>query len=133
MHPDGGECGGGCDLSDAELSFVRAWRKSKTPLLAQRTREKWGTRGELGSGGVRYGGGKDFRVGQERTMGVGKIDPEAMQPSGVQSFEFSDRNPAVGSWGGTDASGGQTATPSPAEQRVTPEGAVVSPDAGLTY
>jgi hypothetical protein len=66
-------------------------------------------------------------------MSVGKIDPEAMQPSGVQSFEFSDRNPAVESWGGADAEGGQIATPSPAEQRVTPEGTAVSPDAGLKY
>jgi hypothetical protein len=62
-----------------------------------------------------------------------KIDPEAAQPATVQSFELSDRNPAATSWGGTDAEGGQIASPAAAESRVTPEGAAVSPDAGLKY
>lgn len=60
-----------------------------------------------------------------------KIDPEAMQPSGVQAAEFSDRNPAVANWGGTDAEGGLMSTPALAESRVTPAGASVSPEAGL--
>jgi hypothetical protein len=63
----------------------------------------------------------------------GKIDPEAMEPSTVQAFELSDRNPAVANWGGTDAEGGQVPTPAASEQRVTPEGPAVSPDAGLQY
>jgi len=41
----------------------------------------------------------------------GKIDPEAAQPSTVQSFELSDRNPPVVNWGGTDAEGGQIEAP----------------------
>jgi hypothetical protein len=62
-----------------------------------------------------------------------KIDPEAMQPSTVQAFEFSDRNPAVVEWGGTDAEGGQIAAPAGSEARVTPEGNAVSADTGLKY
>ena len=63
----------------------------------------------------------------------GKLDPEAATPSTVQSFDMSDRNPAVETWGGTDAEGGQIATPPVAEQRVTPEGPAVSADEGLKY
>jgi hypothetical protein len=59
-----------------------------------------------------------------------KINPQAAQPATVQSFELSDRNPAVTEWGET---GGQIAAPAAAEQRVTPEGKAVSPDAGLKY
>jgi len=59
-----------------------------------------------------------------------KIDPEAAQPSTVQSFELSDRNPAVAEWG---EGGGQVETPAASESRVTPEGAAVSPEAGLKY
>ena len=62
-----------------------------------------------------------------------KIDPEAAQPATVQSFDLSDRNPAVTNWGGTDAEGGQIASPAATGSRVTPEGAAVSPDAGLKY
>jgi hypothetical protein len=62
-----------------------------------------------------------------------KINPEAMEPSTEQSFFLSDRNPAVAEWGGTDAEGGQIASPMPSEQRVTREGPAVSPDAGLEY
>jgi hypothetical protein len=62
-----------------------------------------------------------------------KIDPESAQPTTVQSFEFSDRNPPVVSWGGTDADGGQVASPSLSEERVTPEGPAVPADAGLQY
>jgi hypothetical protein len=62
----------------------------------------------------------------------GKIDPEAMTPSTVQSFDFSDRNPVV-KWSGTDADGGQIGSPAESEQRVTPEGPAVSPNAGLEY
>jgi len=64
---------------------------------------------------------------------MSKIDPEAAQPSTVQSFEFSDRNPAVTNWGGTDAEGGPIATPAAAEGRVSREGAAVPADAGLQY
>jgi hypothetical protein len=63
----------------------------------------------------------------------GKINPEAMQPSTVQSFFFSDRNPAVENWGGTDAEGAHIPSPSESEERVTPEGPAVSPNAGLKY
>jgi hypothetical protein len=69
---------------------------------------------------------------EEKTMSE-KINPEAMEPSTIQSANFSDRNPAVTVWGGTDAAGGQIASPAPLEQRVTPEGPVVSPNAGLKY
>jgi hypothetical protein len=69
---------------------------------------------------------------EKRTMSE-KINPEAAQPSTIQSYEFSDRNPAVVTWGGTDADGGQIASPSLAEARVMPEGAAVPADAGLKY
>jgi hypothetical protein len=59
------------------------------------------------------------------------IDPEAAEPSTPQAFEQSDRNPAVASWGGTDAEGGQTASPAPLESRVTQPGPAPSPNAGL--
>jgi len=62
-----------------------------------------------------------------------KIDPEAGKPTTVQAYEQSDRNPKVENWGGTDAEGGQIASPAEAESRVTPEGPAVSPDAGLKY
>jgi hypothetical protein len=48
-----------------------------------------------------------------------KINPEAAEPATVQSFDLSDRNPAVLEWG---AGGGPIASPAAAEQRVTPEG-----------
>jgi hypothetical protein len=60
----------------------------------------------------------------------GKINPEAAEPSTVQAFDLSDRNPAVVEWGG---GGGQIASPTMAEQRVTPEGPAVPEDAGLEY
>jgi hypothetical protein len=63
----------------------------------------------------------------------GKINPEAMEPSTVQSFFLSDRNPPVTELGGTDAEGGQIASPAASEQRVTPEGPAVSLDTGLKY
>jgi hypothetical protein len=47
------------------------------------------------------------------------INPELAQPSTQQAFEQSDRNPAVTTWGGTDADGGQRATPAPSGSRVT--------------
>jgi hypothetical protein len=58
------------------------------------------------------------------------IKPELEEPSGMQSFEQSDRNPAVTNWGGTDADGGQT-TPAFSESRVTQPGPATSPNAGL--
>lgn len=61
-----------------------------------------------------------------------KIDPEAMEPSTVQSAVLSDRNPPV-NWGGTDADGGQIAPPATSESRVTAESPAVSPDTGLKY
>jgi hypothetical protein len=63
----------------------------------------------------------------------GKVDPEAMKPSTVQAFDSSDRNPSVAHLGGTKALGGQIASPAESEERVTPEGPAVSPDAGLKY
>lgn len=60
----------------------------------------------------------------------GRIDPEAMEPSTVQSALLSDRNPAVTEFG---ESGGQIAAPATSESRVTPEGPEISPDAGLKY
>ena len=56
------------------------------------------------------------------------INPEAGQPSGMQSFEQSERNPAVVNWG---ESGGQIGAPALSESRVTPAGGAVSPNAGL--
>lgn len=63
----------------------------------------------------------------------GKIDPEAMEPSTVQDFFLSDRNPVVTEWGGAEAEGGQIASPAETEQRVTRESPAVSPNAGLKY
>jgi hypothetical protein len=71
-------------------------------------------------------------LGEEENMSE-KIDPESMQPTTEQSFFFSDRNPAVTRWGGTDAEGGQIAAPVASEQRVTPESPVVPADEGLKY
>jgi hypothetical protein len=62
-------------------------------------------------------------------INAGKINPEAAEPSTIQSNELSDRNPPVGEWG---EGGGLIATPAAAEGRVTPEGAAVPADAGLT-
>jgi hypothetical protein len=59
-----------------------------------------------------------------------KINPEAAEPSTVQSAVLSDRNPVVGEWG---ESGGQIGSPAPSEQKVTPESPAVSPDTGLKY
>jgi hypothetical protein len=59
-----------------------------------------------------------------------KIDPEAMQPTTIQSFDYSDRNPVINEWG---EGGGQVAAPGNAESRVTPEGAQVPADEGLQY
>jgi len=67
---------------------------------------------------------------KEGKMAGEKINPEAAQPSTVQDFAYSDRNPAVTGWG---ENGGQVETPAASEGRVTPEGAAVSPDAGLQY
>lgn len=59
------------------------------------------------------------------------INPEAGQPSGTQAYEQSDRNPAVASWGGSEAEGGQLNAPAPWESRITKAGEAPSPDAGL--
>jgi hypothetical protein len=59
------------------------------------------------------------------------IDPEAAEPSTTQAFEQSDRNPVVTDLGGTDAQGGQTASPSPTASRVTEPGPAPSGEAGL--
>jgi hypothetical protein len=58
------------------------------------------------------------------------INPEAGQPASFQSYEQSDRNPAV-NWGGTDADGGPVPAPAAAASRVTAPGPAVSPNAGL--
>jgi len=62
-----------------------------------------------------------------------KINPEAAEPTTIQSANMSDRNPPVTSLGGTDAEGGLIASPASGEGRVTAEGPAVSPDAGLKY
>jgi hypothetical protein len=59
------------------------------------------------------------------------VNPEAAEPSTTQAFEQSDRNPAVTDLGGTDAQGGQTASPSPTASRMTEPGPAPSADAGL--
>jgi hypothetical protein len=84
---------------------------------SRKEREKWGTQRFMNS----------FK--EEANMSS-KIDPEAGQPTTVQSFEFSNRNPVVMEWGG---GGGVIASPSAAESRVTQESAAVSPDAGMEY
>ena len=56
------------------------------------------------------------------------INPEAGQPSGMQSFEQSERNPVITSLG---ESGGQIGAPAFSESRMTPAGGAVSPNAGL--
>ena len=61
----------------------------------------------------------------------GGIDPEAAEPSSTQSFELSDRNPAVTYWNGTDSEGGQSPTPAASEMRVTQPGPPPSANAGL--
>ena len=58
------------------------------------------------------------------------INPEAGQPISFQSYEQSDRNPAV-AWGGTESDGGLMPTPPDSATRVTQAGAAVSPNAGL--
>ena len=88
---------------------------------SRKSGEKWGP--------PRAEGVSENLSKEEKTMSS-KIDPEAAQPSTVQSFELSDRNPVVTEWG--DA-GGPVASPSAGEQRVTPEGPAVSPDTGLKY
>jgi hypothetical protein len=59
------------------------------------------------------------------------INPEAAQPTTIQGFEQSDRNPAVANWGGADAEGGQTLAPAPSESRMTQPRPAASVDAGL--
>jgi hypothetical protein len=70
------------------------------------------------------------RDDEEETMSEG-INPEAGQPSTVQSFVMSDRNPVVTNWGGTDAGGGQIVSPGASEERVTPVEAPLPADAGV--
>jgi hypothetical protein len=59
------------------------------------------------------------------------INPEAAQPTTMQAFEQSDRNPAVANWGGSDAEGGLVPTPPSSASRVTQPGADPSANAGL--
>jgi hypothetical protein len=59
------------------------------------------------------------------------INPEAAQPSAPQAFEQSDRNPAVTTWGGVDADGGQIPAPGAAESRMTQPGPAPSANAGM--
>jgi hypothetical protein len=60
----------------------------------------------------------------------GAINPEAGQPISFQSYEQSDRNPAV-NWSGADSDGGLIPTPAAAASRVTAPGPAISPNAGL--
>jgi hypothetical protein len=57
-------------------------------------------------------------------------NPEAAQPTSTLSYEQSNRNPQV-RWTGTDSDGGQIASPSASESRVTTQGKAASPNAGL--
>jgi hypothetical protein len=59
------------------------------------------------------------------------INPAAGQPTTMQAFEQSDRNPQVINPVGADADGGQVPTPALAESRVTQPGPALSPNAGL--
>jgi hypothetical protein len=61
----------------------------------------------------------------------GEINPEAGQPTTVQSFVQSDQNPVVTCWGGTDADGGQVQVPAASESRMTPPSPATAADAGL--
>jgi hypothetical protein len=63
---------------------------------------------------------------------MSEINPAASTPTTTQSVEYSDRNPPVANWGGTDAEGGLVPSPPSAAGRVTEPGAAVSPNAGLT-
>ncbi len=56
-----------------------------------------------------------------------QINPESAQPTTVQSFEQSDRNPPVNNWEGD---GGQIPAPASSESRVTPSSSP-DPNAGL--
>jgi hypothetical protein len=62
-----------------------------------------------------------------------KVNPEAAEPSTVQAFDLSDRNPVVNEFGGPEAGGGLMESPGVEEERVTPEGPAVSEDEGLKY
>jgi hypothetical protein len=62
---------------------------------------------------------------------MSEINPEAGQAATVQSFAFSDRNPVVTHWGGTDAEGAQVPAPAASEIRMTPPGVGPSADAGM--
>jgi hypothetical protein len=62
-----------------------------------------------------------------------KINPEAAEPSTVQAFDLSDRNPVVTEFGGPEAGGGPVESPGAEEERVTPEGPAVPADEGLKY
>jgi hypothetical protein len=57
-----------------------------------------------------------------------QVNPEAATPATTQSFEQSDRNPPVATFG---ESGGQIPAPASSESRVTEPGPTVSPNAGL--
>jgi hypothetical protein len=59
------------------------------------------------------------------------INPEAAQPTTTQSFAYSDINTVVTELGGAPAEGGQIPAPPASASRVTPDGAAVSPNAGL--
>ena len=56
------------------------------------------------------------------------INPEAAEPSSTQAFEQSDRNPFIAELGGTEADGGQIASPVLSESRVTEPGPAPSAD-----
>jgi hypothetical protein len=51
-----------------------------------------------------------------------KLNPEAAEPSTVQAFDLSDRNPVVTELGGPEAGGGLIESPGAENRRVTQEG-----------
>jgi hypothetical protein len=59
------------------------------------------------------------------------INPEAAEPTSTQTYEQSNRNPAVTNWGGAKAEGGQIRTPRARASLITQPGPAVSPNAGL--
>jgi hypothetical protein len=89
--------------------------------LGETSRSRWGE--------IKLLAKKHARKNSKEELNMsGEIDPGVVQPTTIQSFGQSDRNPAVATWG---EGGGQIESPSVTEIRMTPEGPAVSPDVGL--
>ena len=138
MHDGSGGDRSDGDVSDAELRvrtpnadrmggcLAQSVKESQGPILSRKTNAtNDGQRLTTARAGVLAP-----QVSEEERKMMQKIDPEAMQPTTMQSFDYSDRNPVVNELG---EGGGQIAAPEAAESRVTPEGPEVSADEGLQY